>query len=80
MGFLEISKWCNPKSLMVINAKGKLKRLSCPFIVICIDPVGELTEFKPYSVSMVKSTDDGRIVYEISGILFFHTCFKIIDQ
>jgi hypothetical protein len=80
MSFLEISQWCNPRSLLVVNELGKLRRLNCPFIVICIEAVGELSEFKLYNVHSVKMTEQGMIVYNITDSFFFHSSFKIVDQ
>ena len=80
MDFLEISQWCNPRSLLVVDASGAVKRLNCPFTVICIDSIGELTEFKLYKVTSVKSTKDGQLVYTILDALFYHSSFKIIEQ
>ncbi|MBC8052152.1 MAG: hypothetical protein H7Y13_03740 [Sphingobacteriaceae bacterium] len=80
MSFLEISQWCNPRSVLVVNEAGKLKRLNCPFTVICIDAVGDLDEFMLYQVSSVKMTEQGKIVYNVAGNFFFHSAFKIIEQ
>lgn len=80
MSFLEISQWCNPRSLLVVNELGRLRRLNCPFMVICIDAVGELSEFKLYQVDSVKMTEHGKIVYDITGSFYFHSAFKIVDQ
>jgi len=80
MNFLEISRWCNPKSILVVNELGKLRRLNCPFSVICIDAVGDLDEFKLYQVDSVKMTEHNRLVYNITGAYFFHSSFKIVDQ
>lgn len=80
MSFLEVSQWCNPRSLLVVTELGKLKRISCPFVAICIDAVGDLTEFRLYDVDAVKMTKQGKIVYEILGVSYYHSAFKIIDQ
>lgn len=80
MDFLEVSKWCNPRSLLVITELGKMKLINCPFIVICINAVGDLTEFRLYNVDAVKMTKQGKIVYEILGASYYHYAFKIIDQ
>ena len=80
MSFLEISQWCNPRSLLVVNEFGTLKRLNCPFSVICVEAVGELSEFKLYKVDSVKMTEQGKIVYNVAGDFFFHSAFKIIEQ
>jgi hypothetical protein len=80
MKFLEISRWCDPYSLLVVNDTGKLKRLNCPFKVICIEAAGDLDEYSLYEVSSVKMTEQGKIVYDVTGSFFFHSSFKIVDQ
>jgi len=80
MSFLEITQWCSPRSILVVNERGTLRRLNCPFTVVCLDPVGDLSEYGLYQVSSVKIAEDGKIVYDIGGGLYFHSAFKIIDQ
>jgi len=80
MSFLEITQWFSPRSILVVNERGTLRRLNCPFTVLCLDAVGDLNEYRLYQVSSVKITEHGKIVYDIAGCLFFHSAFKIIDQ
>ena len=80
MNFLEISHWCNPRSLLVISELGILKRLDCPILVICIKIVGDLHEHQLYKVNKIKMTEHGILVFDVEGCLFFHSTFRIIEQ
>ena len=38
----EVFKYCKTDSILVINNRGNLQRLNCPFELIVISDVGEL--------------------------------------
>jgi len=50
----EIFKYCKTDSILVINKHGHLERFNCPFEVLVIQDVGELTKGLICLVSAVK--------------------------
>ncbi len=77
MNYYEINRYCSPKSLLVITPKGKLTRIYCPFQVLCVDPIGKLTQFGLYMVSAVLMTEVGVIVYVIGNDSYHYRSFLI---
>jgi len=69
----ELLKWVSSDSLLVIDGSGNLKRLYCPFKVIC------LINFKgdKVSVDAIKLTVEVREVYIIRGIAYHIAYFRI---
>jgi hypothetical protein len=50
----EIFKYCKTDSILVMSKTGQLQRLQCPFEVVVISDVGELTTGLRCLVSAVK--------------------------
>ena len=76
---LELFKIVNTKSILVIDQKGILKRINCPFKVIAI--VGllpQITVGALYWVDAVKMNLDLKEVFIIKGKGYFISCFKIV--
>jgi len=71
----ELLKWVSSDSLLVIDGSGNLKRLYCPFKVIC------LINFKgdKVSVDAIKLTVEVREVYiiRVRGIAYHIAYFRI---
>lgn len=57
-----------------IGKKG-LKKVYHRFKVMCIRQVNQINKGDVVEVSSVRSTQDGRIVYEINGEYFYHRNF-----
>ena len=75
---LELFKIVSPKSILVVNQFGKVKRLQCPFMVLSIvDVPPDITEGKFYMVDFVKMTLELKEVYIIQGKGFFIRYFRI---
>lgn len=76
---LELFKIVSTSSILVIDNKGNLKRLHCPFKVVAVvsSPpqiiVGEI-----YYVDSLKMTLELREVYIIEGKAYFIWYFKIM--
>jgi len=66
-------------SILIINSNGDLKRLKCPFIVVCKIPTSNLILGNPYSVSAVKMTLRLENVFIINGRAYFIWYFAIVD-
>lgn len=69
--------YLDPFSIMVVNQKGELRRLYCPFIVIGRLNWEEIFEDCQYKVEMVKLEPPSRILYVISGKTYTHSLFSI---
>jgi hypothetical protein len=63
----EVFKYCKTDSILVINRQGHLQRLQCPFEVLVISNVGELTKGLICLVNAVKIDLHLIDVYVIRG-------------
>lgn len=76
---LELFKIVSTNSILVIDRKGNLKRLYCPFQVVAIVELPpQITEGATYMVEAVKMTLDLKEVFIIRGKGYFIWYFKII--
>jgi len=76
---LELFKIVSTTSILVIDRKGTLKRLNCPFKVVAIvEMPPQITEGAIYYVDAVKMTLELREVFIINGIGYYIWYFKII--
>jgi hypothetical protein len=75
---LELFKIVSTDSILVINSKGILKRLYCPFRVVAIvDSPPHIIVGAFYMVEAVKMTLELKEVFIISGKGYFIWYFKI---
>jgi len=74
----ELSKFVDSKSILVITVSGKLSRIYCPFPVILILEVDELTVGEIYYVEAVKVTPLFVDVYFILGLPYYSWHFSIL--
>lgn len=75
---LELFKVVSTDSLLVVNSKGILKRLYCPFKVVAIvDSPPQIIVGAFYMVEAVKMTLELKEVYIINGKGYFIWYFKI---
>ena len=63
---------------LLITTQGGLRRVHCPFMVICVIPVQLIEVGDKVQVSQVGETRSHKLVYVISGNLYFHTYFVIV--
>jgi len=76
---LELFKIVNTTSILVIDQKGTLKRLKCPFKVVAIvDMPPQITEGVFYYVEAVKMTLELIEVFIIEGKGYYIWIFRII--
>ena len=76
---LELFKIVSTTSILVIDNKGNLKRLYCPFkVVACVELPPQITVGASYMVDAVKMTLELKEVYIIQGKGYFIWYFKII--
>jgi hypothetical protein len=74
----EISKYCNPFSILVIVEESRLLRIHCPFTVITIQSIGNYTTGDIAHVQAVKITPDLMNVYIIEGKAYHFYFFRIL--
>ena len=75
---VELFKIVDTKSILVVLYDGKVKRLHCPFWVICKVDVPPLQKGQEYAVEAVKMTLQLQDVFIIDGKAYFVWYFKII--
>lgn len=68
----------DPFSLLVVNFKGELKRIYCPFLARCMIPINNLLEDEVYVIDMVKTETSEEIIFIIQGKSFLHSYFNIL--
>ena len=68
----------DPFSLLVVNSKGELKRIHCPFLARCMIPIKNLLTNEAYVIDMVKTDLSEEIVFIIQGRPFLHSFFNIL--
>ena len=74
----ELMKFCDPYSILVIDFRGRLIRLFCPFPVMVLTPVGNLEKGDVVSVEAVKLTLQLRDVFIIGGKAYYIIYFRIL--
>lgn len=74
---LELFKIVSTNSILVVNYKGKVKRLYCPFLVICKVDVPPLQKGNEYAVDAVKMTLKLEEVFIIEGRAYYFWYFEI---
>jgi hypothetical protein len=73
-----INEVCTPDSLLIIDKKGRLRRLYCPFKVITIYSFSFYSKNTLVEVVAVKVTPDLLLVYVIGQVAYPYYLFKII--
>jgi hypothetical protein len=77
----EIFKYCKTDSILVIDVKsGILSRLNCPFEVLVIQDVGELTKGLICLVSAVKIDLNLIEVYIIRNKAYYFFNFRVLER
>lgn len=73
----ELLKWVSSDSLLVIDRKGNLRRIYCPFKVICLVNFPDITKGQKVAVEAIKLTIEIREVYIIMGVAYHIAYFTI---
>jgi len=73
----ELLKWVSSDSLLVIDGKGNLRRIYCPFKVICLVNFPDITKGQKVAVEAIKLTIEIREVYIIRGVAYHIAYFTI---
>ena len=74
-----INKYCHPNSILIIDARGKLLRLYCPFKVMVIADIHYYKSEEIVDVMAVKISDELVMLYVIRQIAYPYYFFIILD-
>lgn len=67
----------DPFQIMVVNRKGVLRKVRCPFRVLCISPVESIKDNSFCYVQRVSGEQGNKIYYLIEGKYYPHWHFRI---
>lgn len=76
----QIFRYCKIDSILVIGKSGQLQRLQCPFEVLVITDVGELTKGLICNVSAVKLDLTLIDVYIIRSKAYYYFNFRVLGR
>jgi hypothetical protein len=76
----EVFKYCKIDSILVIDMKGHLHRLDCPFSVLVIQDVGELNRGLICFVTAVKLDLSLIDVYIIHNKAYYFFNFRVLER
>lgn len=76
----ELLKWVEEDSILVIDEKGSLRRIYCPFKAICLVDFPEISRGEKVAVMAVKLTTAVKEVYIIQGRAYFIIYFRILPE
>ena len=71
-------KYCDDKSIYLINTNGKLRQLFVPFKVQCTEQVGKLKPQTWVYVEQVMHHNQFRILYKVCDDWVPYHCFRIM--
>lgn len=74
----ELLRWISTDDLLVIDRKGNLRRIYCPFKAVCLVTFPDIKQGEKVSVEAIKLTVEIKEVFIIKGIPYFIFYFKII--
>jgi hypothetical protein len=74
----ELLKWISTDDLLVIDKSGRLRRIYCPFRVVCLVDFPDIKQGEKASVDAIKLTIEVKEVYIIKGTAYYIIYFKII--
>jgi hypothetical protein len=70
-------QFVDPFTVLVINAKGFMRQVYCPFRVICIQQVGHIPPNTWIYMDGVWEDKTNRLLYLVSGKLYPYYCFRL---
>lgn len=73
----ELLKWISSDSLLVIDGSGEIRRIYCPFKVICLVNFPDIIKGQKVSVDAIKLTVEIKEVYIIKGTAYHIAYFMI---
>lgn len=76
----ELLKWVSTDSILVIDQSGNLRRINCPFRVICLVNFPDIVKGERVAVDAIKLTLEVKEVYIIRGVAYYIVYFKILSE
>jgi len=76
----ELLKWVEETSILVIDSKGLLRRIYCPFKAVCLVEFPDINKGEKVAVMAVKLTMSVKEVYIIKGRAYFIIYFRILPE
>jgi len=73
----ELLKWVSSDSMLVMGKDGELRRIYCPFKVICLVDFPNIVKGQKVSVEAIKMTIEVKEVYIIRGTPYHIAYFMI---
>ena len=73
----QIYKYCDSRSILVIDGEGEIKRIYCPFAVMCVVDVDVYQKGEYVIVTAVKIARNLLLVYIINNKGYYYYFFKI---
>jgi len=73
----ELLKWISSDSLLVIDRKGDVRRIWCPFKVVCLVNFPDISQGEKVAVEAIKLTVEIKEVYIIRGTAYHIVYFMI---
>ena len=73
----QIYKYCDSDSILVIDEQGQIRRIYCPFAVLCIVDVDVYKKGEYVIVRAVKIAKNLLLVYVIGQKNYYYYFFKI---
>jgi hypothetical protein len=67
----------DPRSIVLVNHNGKIRRLYAPFKVLCIHPIGHLKVGTWVYVDEIEQAANDELIYLIQGKNYSHCSFCI---
>ena len=74
----ELLKWISTEDMLVIDKKGHLRRIYCPFKAVCLVTFPDIKQGEKVAVDAVKLTVEIKEVYIIKGTAYFIIYFSIL--
>lgn len=74
----ELLKNCSPKVIYVVTWNNILKKVFCPFQVLVLNDIGELSKHQVVWVEQVKVTPELKTIFIINGNAYYYYHFDII--
>jgi hypothetical protein len=74
----ELLKWVSAGDMLVIDQSGELRRIYCPFWVVCLVNFPDISQGEKVSVDAIKLTVEVKEVFIIRGTAYFIIYFKIM--
>lgn len=72
-----ILKYSSPQEILIINQRGRLLRITCPFSVIARNSIGELLQGECYEVQSVLIDEKLVTVFKILSKHYYYYHFII---